>query len=79
MKQFFILVAAMLCCGMPLRAGDIHVSASSGDDKAAGTAAAPLRTVGQALKQAREWRRLNLPQAEGGINIILGDEVIPWP
>lgn len=75
MKQFFILVAAMLCCGMPLRAGDIHVSASSGDDKAAGTAAAPLRTVGQALKQAREWRRLNLPQAEGGINIILGDGI----
>lgn len=75
MKQFFILVAAMLCCGMPLRAGDIHVSASSGDDKAAGTATAPLRTVGQALKQAREWRRLNLPQAEGGINIILGDGI----
>lgn len=73
MRQFFILVAAALCCGMPLRAGDIHVSAGSGDDRAAGTAAAPLRTVGQALKLAREWRRLNLPQAEGGINIILGD------
>ena len=38
-------------------AGEIHVS-PTGDDRAAGTAEAPLRTLPGAIKLAREWRRL---------------------
>ncbi len=41
-------------------AGDIVVSATG-----------PCTTLEAALKQAREWRRLNDPRAEGGINIVL--------
>lgn len=75
MKKMTMLVAAMLCCGIQMQAGDIFVSAERGNDKAPGTAAEPLRTVDMALKQAREWRRLKRPEAEGGINIILGDGI----
>lgn len=63
----------MLCCGTNAMAGDIYVSAAKGCDKAQGTAEAPLKTIEQALKQAREWRRLNDKRVQGGINIIIGD------
>lgn len=75
MKKIVILVAAMLCCGVQMQAGDIYVSAGRGNDSAPGTAAEPLRTVDMALKQAREWRRLNDRRVERGINIILGDGI----
>lgn len=59
----------MAACSASAMAGDIHVSATRGCDKAEGTATAPLKTIGQALKQAREWRRLGDKRAEGGIYI----------
>lgn len=59
----------MVSCNANVMAGDIHVSAARGCDKAEGTATAPLKTIEQALKQAREWRRLGDKRAEDGINI----------
>ena len=56
-------------------AGDIHVSATHGNDNADGTAATPLRTVHRALKMAREWRRLDDARVQGGINIMLEEGV----
>lgn len=53
-------------------AGNIYVS-PGGNDSASGTAGEPLLTVGEALKRAREWRRLGDPGAEDDINIILAD------
>ena len=49
----------------------------TGNDKHAGTREMPLRTVAQALKQAREWRRLSDPAVEGGINIRLERGIYP--
>ena len=71
MKKLFITVIAALCCHLTAPAGDIFVSPTAGNDKAAGTREAPLRTLEQALKQAREWRRLASKNTEGGINIIM--------
>lgn len=52
-------------------AGDIYVSSVKGNDNGSGTADAPLKTLENALKMAREWRRLNKPEANGGINIMM--------
>ena len=51
-------------------AGDIYVS-PMGNDTANGTTQAPLQSIQQALRMAREWRRLNDPRTEGGITIWL--------
>lgn len=75
MKKLFFTVIAALCCHLTAPAGDIFVSSTAGNDKAAGTREAPLKTLEQALKQAREWRRLGSRNAEGGINIIMSDGV----
>lgn len=48
----------------------IHVSAK-GTDTAAGTQEAPLRTIGRAIRLAREWRRTSDTRARGGITIAL--------
>ena len=55
-------------------AGEIWVS-PSGDDANNGTKGAPLGSVSQALKQAREWRRLSDPRIAGGIHLILEEGV----
>lgn len=75
MKKLFFTVIAALCCHLTAPAGDIFVSSTAGNDKAAGTREAPLKTLEQALKQAREWRRLGSRNAEGGINIIMSGGV----
>ncbi len=71
MKKHIIAGLLLLCCHANVMAGDIYVSAANGNDKNAGTIDSPLLTVEQALKQAREWRRLKSPETVGGINIIL--------
>ena len=71
MNRLFSAITVFLICCLTAHAGDIFVSADKGDDHAAGTAEAPLKTLEQALKQAREWRRLGSKGADGGINIIL--------
>lgn len=57
-------------------AGEIWVS-PAGNDRNAGSREMPLRTVAQALRQAREWRRLSDPAATGGIYIRLERGVYP--
>lgn len=65
------IISAMILIGgcLSAAAGDIFVSATRGNDRAQGTADAPLQTIEQALKQAREWRRLADRRTEGGIFI----------
>lgn len=75
MKKLFITAIISLCCHLTASAGDIFMSATNGNDKASGSKEAPLKTLGQALKQAREWRRLGSSNAEGGINIIMSGGV----
>lgn len=75
MKKLFITAIISLCCHLTASAGDIFVSATNGNDKASGSKEAPLKTLCQALKQAREWRRLGSRNAEGGINIIMSGGV----
>lgn len=57
-----------------ISAGNIYVS-TRGNDQAAGTKEAPLQTLEQAVKQAREWRRLQRPEAAGGIKILLEEGI----
>lgn len=75
MKKLFITAIISLCCHLTAPASDIFVSAANGNDKASGSKEAPLKTLGQALRQAREWRRLGSSNAEGGINIIMSGGV----
>lgn len=75
-KQLFTLIIALLApiAGRSLTTQEqplrIYV-ATDGDDRAAGTDAAPLKTIDAALRQAREARRLGAPGASHGIDIIL--------
>lgn len=65
---FIALLSFIIQASQPVMAGDIYVS-TNGNDKADGTKEHPLATLEQALKQAREWRRLNNPAVNGGIYI----------
>lgn len=70
MKKICYTLFIFLLTALSVQAGEIWVS-PTGNDEAAGTSAAPLKTLRQALQQAREWRRLGDMQITGGINIIL--------
>lgn len=59
---------------LSVTAGEIWVS-PLGKDSNPGTEEAPFLTIAQALKQAREWRRLADPAVQKGICIILEDGV----
>ena len=74
MKPIFTLIGMLLFSASAMHAGDIYVS-TCGNDSLSGQADAPLRTVAEAMKRAREWRRLKSPEAEGDIRIILADGV----
>ena len=76
MKTKMICFIAFISYTFYLTAGDIYIS-PRGDDKAAGTRQHPLQTLEQAIKQAREWRRLQMPETAGGINIILEEGIYP--
>ena len=69
MKRIGWLLVALVC-HLQMMAGDIFV-ATNGDDRNAGTREHPFATVEQALRQAREWRRLKRPEVKGGIRINL--------
>ena len=72
MKKTFTYLSFIIFLGWfpSLLAGEIYVSLQ-GSDKNPGTKEAPFCTLSQALKQAREWRRLNRPEVSGGIYIRL--------
>lgn len=73
MRLFNILVALAVASGVQLQAENIYVSATKGSDSASGSISAPLKSVGEALKRVREWRRLNRPEAtaDGDVRIVL--------
>lgn len=76
MKKTIVVLLLMASLGLfsVLVAGEIYVS-PHGSDRNAGTKEAPYLTLNRAIKQAREWRRLNRPEAAGGICIRLEDGV----
>ena len=76
MKKTFIYLSFIIFLGwFPLLfAGEIYVSLQ-GNDKNSGTKEAPFYTLNRAIKQAREWRRLNRPEVAGGIYIRLEEGV----
>ncbi len=71
MRRILTSAIITIITAIPLCSGNIYVSASKGDDSATGTAGSPLRTIGEAVRHAREWRRLKSPEAETDIRIIL--------
>ena len=76
MKKTFTYLSFIIFLGwFPLLfAGEIYVSLQ-GNDKNPGTKEAPFYTLNRAIKQAREWRRLNRPEVAGGIYIRLEEGV----
>lgn len=76
MKKTFTYLSFIIFLGWfpSLFAGEIYVSLQ-GNDKNPGTKEAPFNTLNRAIKQAREWRRLNCPEVAGGIYIRLEEGV----
>lgn len=76
MKKTFIYLSFIIFLGWfpSLFAGEIYVSLQ-GNDKNSGTKEVPFYTLNRAIKQAREWRRLNRPEVAGGIYIRLEEGV----
>ena len=76
MKKTFTYLSFIIFLGWfpSLFAGEIYVSLQ-GNDKNPGTKEAPFNTLNRAIKQAREWRRLNWPEVPGGIYIRLEEGV----
>ena len=76
MKKTFTYLSFIIFLGWfpSLFAGEIYVSLQ-GNDKNHGTKEAPFYTSNRAIKQAREWRRLNRPEVAGGIYIRLEEGV----
>ena len=76
MKKTFIYLSFIIFLGWfpSLSAGEIYVSLQ-GNDKNPGTKEAPFNTLNRAIKQAREWRRLNRLEVAGGIYISLEEGV----
>ena len=76
MKKTFIYLSFIIFLGWfpSLFAGAIYVSLQ-GNDNNPGTKEAPFYTLNRAIKQAREWRRLNRLEVAGGIYISLEEGV----
>ena len=76
MKKTFTYLSFIIFLGWfpSLFAGEIYVSLQ-GNDKNPGTKEAPFNTLNRAIKQAREWRRLNRPEVSGGIYLRLEEGV----
>lgn len=70
MKKILCTFLLLMSCHLLAWSGDIWVS-PQGNDLNEGTREKPLKTVEQAVKQAREWRRLNKTEVEKGIYIHL--------
>ncbi len=64
-RMIWLSVLYLLFCSF-----GIYVS-PSGNDNNIGSVSAPKATLKAALRQAREMRRLNAPEIENGINIIM--------
>lgn len=71
MKKLVMAVMISAAAIAKATAGDIYVSTLRGTDDGDGTHQRPLKTLDMAVRQAREWRRLNDDAIAGGVNIIL--------
>jgi hypothetical protein len=71
MKQLLTTIILLIAI-IPLFAVNIYVS-PKGNDKHDGTKDSPLQTIMMAQRKARELRRLNAPEIQEGINIIVAD------
>ena len=67
-----ILSVIIAAIAVPAISGNIYVS-PSGNDNAAGSTEAPLKSPSEALKRAREWRRLKSPEANDTVRIIFAE------
>lgn len=76
MKKRFCLWILSIVCIAPMLAGEIWVS-PNGSDENNGSKENPKATLQSALRQAREWRRLQSADLTGGIQIIMEDGVYP--
>ncbi|RYG15603.1 MAG: right-handed parallel beta-helix repeat-containing protein, partial [Chitinophagaceae bacterium] len=65
---YFFLFFNVIVTVIPAYAADIYVSLK-GNDRNVGTQQKPVATLNAALRIAREWRRLNDANANGGIRI----------
>lgn len=70
LTEYLIIGLFFILCPFKLAATDIWVS-PHGNDLNSGTKDSPKATLNSALRQAREFRRLNEPGIQSGINIIL--------
>ena len=70
--QHSLLSIFISAAALSATSGNIYVS-PAGDDRADGSINAPIKTPSEALRRAREWRRLNSPEAADTIQIILAD------
>ena len=71
LKRIFVSICCLFISFNSISAGDIYVDATNGNDKANGTFNEPVKSLAQAFRIAREWRRLKLPEANNGITIHL--------
>ena len=71
LKRIFISICCFIIASNSIIAGDIYVDAKNGNDKGNGTFNEPVKTLAQAFRIAREWRRLKSADASNGITIHL--------
>lgn len=70
--QHSLLSIFISAAALSATSGNIYIS-PAGDDRADGSLNAPIKTPAEALRRAREWRRLKNPEAADTIQIILAD------
>jgi len=59
--------------------GEIYVGKQSNKEQRDGTRGAPFSCLEDALREAREWRRLQDPRIKDGITILMQDGVYVQP
>ena len=60
-------------CSLSAQTGEIHVGKQSNKEQRDGSPGAPFSCLEDALREAREWRRLNDPRMRHGITIWIQD------
>lgn len=62
-----------ICCSVSAQTGEIHVGKQSNREQRDGSPGAPFSCLEDALREAREWRRLKDPRMLHGITIWIQD------